>query len=83
MTLTIELPPEVESSLMAQAEARGLPLAQYVEYLLREQVPLHADAAVSPTERAAAWRESVKGLPNTPPLSDDAISRTSIYDDRI
>jgi hypothetical protein len=86
MTVTIELPPEVESSLVAQAEAWGLPLAQYVEYLveyiLREQVPLHADAALSPDERAAVWRESVKGLPNTPPLSDEAISRESIYGDR-
>jgi hypothetical protein len=82
MTVTIELPPEVESSLVAQAEAWGLPLAQYVEYLLREQVPLHTHAALSPAERAAAWRESVKGLPNTPPLSDEAISRESIYGDR-
>ena len=81
MTVTIELPPEIESSLVAQAEARGLPLAQYVEYLLREQVPIHA-AALTPAERAAAWRESVKGLPNTPPLSDEAISRESIYGDR-
>jgi len=82
VTVTIELPPDMESSLVAQAEARGLPLAQYVEYILREQVSLHADAALSPAERAAAWRESVKGLPNTSPLSDEAISRESIYGDR-
>jgi len=33
-------------------------------------------------ERAAAWRESTRGLPRTPPLSDDAISRESTYGDR-
>ena len=30
----------------------------------------------------AAWRQAAKGLPRTPPLSDEAISRESIYCDR-
>ena len=59
MTVAIELPPEMESSLVAQAEARGVPLARYVEYLLREQVPLDA-AALSPAERAAVLRERTR-----------------------
>ena len=74
MTVTIELPPEVEASLVAQAQARGVPLPQYVSDLLRRQV-------LSPEERAAAWRESVKDLPHTPPLLDEAISRESLYPD--
>jgi hypothetical protein len=57
-------------------------LPQYVERLLREQVPARAGSALSPSDRAAAWRESTRGLPHTPPLSDDAISRESIYGDR-
>jgi hypothetical protein len=32
-----------------------------------------------PVERATRWRESVAGLPDTKPLSDEAISRESIY----
>ncbi|MGA3189670.1 MAG: hypothetical protein ABSF22_21395 [Bryobacteraceae bacterium] len=75
MTLTIELPAEIEANLVAKAEAQGLPLPQYVANLLRRQV-------LSPEERAAAWLESVKGLPHTPPLSDEAISRESLYPDR-
>ena len=82
MTVTIELPPEVEADLRVQAEARGLPLTQYLELLLREQIPLLAGTALSPSERAALWRESVKGLPHSPPLSHEAISRESIYGDR-
>jgi hypothetical protein len=82
MTVTIELPPEMEASLVAQAQAQGLPLPQYLQHLLREQIPAHAGVAGSPAERAAAWRESVKGLPHTPPLSDEAIGRESIYGDR-
>lgn len=32
-------------------------------------------------ERAEAWRKSAQGLPRTAPLSDEAISRESIYGD--
>jgi hypothetical protein len=82
MRVTIELPPEIEADLTAQAEAQGLLLPQYLQGLLRQQVPVRAGAALSPSERAALWRESVRGLPHTPPLSDEAISRESIYGDR-
>jgi len=37
---------------------------------------------LSPAERAALWRNSAGGLPHTKPLSDEAISRESIYADR-
>ncbi len=79
MMLTIELSTEIEAGLLAQAEAQGLALPQYVQHLLREQVPDSSSAPLSAVERATAWRESVKGLPHTPPLSDEAISRESIY----
>jgi predicted nucleic acid-binding protein len=82
MKVTIELPPEIEHSLVAQAEAQGLSLPQYLERFLQDQVPTRAAATLSPAERATAWRESVKDLPRTPPLSDEAISRESIYGDR-
>jgi hypothetical protein len=80
MTVTIELSPELEASLAALAAARGVGLPEYVQHLLEEQVSVRAD--LSPAERAAAWRASVKGLPLRPPLSDAAISRDSIYDVR-
>jgi hypothetical protein len=82
MTVTIQLPSDIEADLIAQARAQGLDLPQYVEHVLREQVPTRASSAMSPAERADAWRESARGLPHTPPLSDDAISRESIYGDR-
>lgn len=37
MTLTIELPSEIEAGLIARAQARGLPLEQYVRRFLVEQ----------------------------------------------
>jgi hypothetical protein len=80
MTVTIELRPEIEAGLASLAAEQGVSLTQYVRRLLEEQVS--GQVTLSPTERANLWRESVKGLPRTPPLSDDAISRDSIYDAR-
>ncbi len=82
MNFTIQLPPDVEAGLAAQARAHGLDLAQYVEQVLRERISPQAGSLLSPAERAEAWRQSARGLPRTPPLSDEAITRDSIYGDR-
>jgi len=50
--------------------------------VLEEQIHHQAPAALTPAERARAWRESANGLPQTKPLSDQAISRESLYADR-
>jgi hypothetical protein len=75
MTVTIQLPSDIEGALVAQARAQGLDITQYVEHVLREQVPQRAGAVLSPAERAQAWRDAARGLPHTAPLSDEAISR--------
>jgi hypothetical protein len=82
MTVTIELPPEIEENLAAQAAAQGISLRQYLRHLLEEQVPSRRGASLTPAQRAALWRESVMGLPRTPPLPDRAIDRDAIYDVR-
>lgn len=37
MTLTVELPPEVQAALIDQAQNSGLSLESFVEYVLRER----------------------------------------------
>jgi len=81
MTVTIELSAEIEAGLAALAKVHGLPLSDYVQHLLEEQVAIRA-AELSAAERAAEWRASVDGLPLVPHLSDAAISRESIYGPR-
>lgn len=81
MTVTIELPSDMEAGLLSEARGHGLELPQYVEHLLRERVSPRTGPALSPAELASAWRDSTRGLPNTPLLSDAAISRESIYAD--
>ncbi len=81
MTVTIELAPDVEAGLSALAKEHGIGLPQYVERILKQQVS-HRAEGMSPAERAAAWLASTEGLPLTQPLSDEAVSRESIYDPR-
>jgi hypothetical protein len=38
MTVTLELEPEVEMTAVEQAEAEGLPLAKYVESVVKEAI---------------------------------------------
>jgi len=82
MTITIELPPEIEAGLAALAAKQGMALPDYLQHLIEEQMPPREAASLSPGERARFWRESAKGLPHTPPLSDAAVSRESFYDAR-
>lgn len=80
--MTIELLPAIEAGLSTLAAEQGLPLAQYARGLLEGQLPGHGQAMLSPIERATVRLDCVRGLPHTPPLSDKAISRESIYDAR-
>jgi hypothetical protein len=82
MTIKVELPPEIETSLAALAAEQGMALPDYLKHLLEEQVASRRAASLSPSERARIWRESAKGLPHTPPLSDEAVSRESFYNSR-
>jgi hypothetical protein len=80
MTVTIDLRPDLEASLAARAAERGLSLAQYVGHLIEAQFP--EKKLLTAAERAKLWRESVRNLPPSAPLSDEAISRESIYAER-
>jgi hypothetical protein len=82
MTITIELPAEIEAGLAALAAEQGMTLPDYLQHLLEGQVLPRKATALSPGERALLWRESARGLPHTPPLSDEAVSRESFYDAR-
>ncbi len=44
MSVTIDLPPDIEASLAAHAAARGVPLADHLLHLLEEQAGATEDA---------------------------------------
>ena len=87
MTVTLDLSPEKEAAFKAQAQARGLSIEQWMLEVADQQVQPVSIAHLqktNPQEWARqfdAWLDSHD--PNTPVLSDEAMSRESIYPDLI
>lgn len=74
---------ETERTLSALAEKRGLSVDAYLWELLNTRAEaVQGGGPVTGKEKAAefvAWAET---FPDTPLLSDDAISREGLYPDR-
>ena len=85
MTVTLHLPPEKEAAFEAQARARGLTLEQWMLELAEQSVQPVSIAHLQRTDpeewarQFDAWADSHD--PNIPVLSDEAMSRESIYPD--
>jgi hypothetical protein len=82
VTIQIELKPEIEAEMKARALRTGLPLNQYLQHLLEQQVPGQpAESVMTPEERATSFQNWAVNFPSnrTAPLSDDAISREAFY----
>ena len=86
MTVTLDLKPEVEEHIKAEAKARGLSVESYILNVLeKEATNREANFALtaSPEEWKKAFLEWVNAdRPTHPPLSDEAIGRESIYRER-
>lgn len=87
MAVRLEIPPEQEAALKAQAELRGLTIEGLLLQLVEHYVPsgsiVHLQKT-DPKEWARQFRAWAEGHgPNLPVLSDEAMSRESIYPDRI
>jgi hypothetical protein len=85
VTIHIELTPEIEARLLAEARAKGLPLEKIAEELLKAAL---TERSLSPSrmsieefhqmlEAMAAGSESLPDLPTA------SFSRESFYEDRL
>jgi hypothetical protein len=85
MTVTLNLPPEKEAAFKAQAQARGLSLEQWMLEVADQQVqPVYIAhlQKTDPDEWARQFRIWADSHDlNIPVLSDEAMSRESIYPD--
>jgi hypothetical protein len=54
-------------------------LPDYIRQLLVGQLPSAKPVTLLPEQRERLWRDSAKGMPHTPPLPDEAVSRESFY----
>jgi len=84
MTIQVELKPEVEARLMAEAQAQGLPLEKVAERLLEQGLILQSGPQGQLTPEAfhsmlVALAEGSEKLPNLP---TESFTRDSFYQDR-
>ncbi len=79
MTLHIELPPQVEASFAVQAQAKGVSLDTFIRDYLIEHAPVVETCPMSAKEIDEALEELAASIPAVPPLSEQAMSRESIY----
>ena len=88
MNLTIQLSDEKAVALKAQAAALGLTVERWVEQLAEQQADTPAASIAhlqktNPKEWARRFHEWAEGHDRTTPLlSDEALSRESLYPDR-
>lgn len=84
MTLTIEVSGELEAALNEQARELGLPADKIARRVLAQALTPGAERelATSGEEKARAFVHWAKSHRDTPPLSDEAVSRASMYPDR-
>ena len=80
MVIKLELKPEIQAGLLAEAQARGLSLEEYLEQIVRDY------GATAPAVPAEEWEKEfeawVASFPEMAALPDEAISRESMYPDR-
>ena len=79
MTIKLDLKPEIENRLIAQATVQEVSVERYLELLIERhlatQAELHWKTLLDQLGRSPS-------LAKAPPLSDEAISRESIYRER-
>ena len=84
MTIQIELDPETEARLTAQAARRGIAPDQYAVELLRENLPLYGTGTgiLSPGDVDEMTRVMTEGSEHLPILPPEVNDRASYYEDR-
>jgi hypothetical protein len=80
MTITLELPPDLEARFVAEAKATGVHVSEVVKAYLYHAVPGRNHKLPTVDEIDGAFEEAARIIPEAvPPLSDEAMSRETIY----
>jgi hypothetical protein len=80
MTVTLELPPDLEARFLAEAKAKGVPIGEVVKAHLYDTQPERRAYQLTAEEVDRGLEEAADLIPEgIPSLSDEAMSRESIY----
>lgn len=84
MTIQVELSPEVEARLAAQAVVRGVALETYASQLLQEATmpDVAGNGVLASSDLQAMLREVAEGSESLPKLPTSAFGRDSFYEGR-
>ncbi|MGG6270575.1 hypothetical protein ACQ4M3_38315 [Leptolyngbya sp. AN03gr2] len=90
MAITLELSPETETRLIAQANAQGISVEQLLKNTIEVLLATSSSTGFNTRTNSDATEEWVRAFTDwanshstdTPLLSDQAVSRESIYRDR-
>jgi hypothetical protein len=82
MTVTLNLNPQLEAGLFAQAQASGMTVEEYLLSVIESAVLPAGQHLMSAEERAKEFEEWSAGHRPTTPLSDYAVSRDAMYEGR-
>jgi hypothetical protein len=80
MTISVQLEPKVEATLLARARAQGMTLDAYVESLIKGAAVEPESPPMSLEEFDAALDELAEGSENLPILPPEAYTREGIYE---
>jgi hypothetical protein len=81
--MKLELNPEAEAGLLAQAQARGVSLEDFVKQVLEERSTGSGQASrLSTEERLRAFDEFIAGFESPVMLPEEAFQRENWYPDR-
>ena len=85
MTIRVDLSPETEARLVAEARAQGLPLEKVAERLLKEALtePYPSRGQMSVEEFHRMLTAIAEGSERLPDLPTESFSRESFYEDRL
>ena len=83
MTVKLDLNPEVEAGLVAQAQARGLSLEAYLQQVLKERsaTSIPANDATANAAKARAFRAFAEGHRPVGSLTDESLRREHLIRD--
>jgi hypothetical protein len=83
MSVTLNLRPDVEAALVAQARTAGLSVEDYLQRVVEERVDRsQSQRRLTPPEWGRRFEEWADSFPHAPLVPDEALSREDLYPDR-
>ena len=86
MAVTLELKPEVEERIKRKGAEKGLTVEAFIKTVIDAVVNHQSEKSFQETATVEEWERAltdfINNFPQHPVLSDEAISRESIYRER-